>query len=344
MSLKVVRRLAPSSSAMLLIVLLVGFAVVSGGATIAGQNLQNVAQQAALLAPVSFGETVVLIAGGLDLSVGAVMAMSAALAIGLQPSGVVVAVLAALGFGILAGVINGLLVTRARIAPFIVTLGSLNLVTGLLLTYTHQQPIAGTMRGFTVLGAGTIGFIPVPMLIALGFALALHGMLRYTRLGRNMYAAGGNADAAFVAGVQVGRTQFASYVVSGGMAAVSGVLLASSLNAASAQVGFDTQLLALTAAIIGGASLLGGRGGVGGAFIGVVVLSVLNNGMDLLGVPTYYQIGTRALVLIIVVALDSLYALMAQRRLEMFRFGTRPAQTKERRSVARLLGVLAGRE
>jgi ribose/xylose/arabinose/galactoside ABC-type transport system permease subunit len=308
------RFVAQQSSLLLLLALIAVLAGLSGGSTVSGYNIENVARQIALSAPVAMGQAVVLIAGGVDLSVGSVLAMSGALAVGLQPHGVWVAVLAALAFGVGVGLVNGLLVARAGIAPFIVTLGTMSLFTGVLLTYTHEQPIPGREHSFTVWGGGSVGFVPVPAIIAVVVGLVLHGVLRYTRSGRNVYAVGGNPEAAHVAGISIARHQVLAFAMSGFCAALSGVLLASSLDSASVQVGVDTPLLSLAAAIIGGASLLGGRGGIGGALIGVAVLGVLANGMDSLGVPTYYQIGTRALILIAVVAFDAVHSNLLGRR------------------------------
>jgi ribose transport system permease protein len=280
-------------------------------------NMENVARQISLDAPVVFGEAVVLIAGGIDISVGSNMAMAGAITMGLQPLGTPVAVLAALLFGVLIGAVNGLLVTKGKIVPFIATLGTMSLVRGLLLTYTHQQPIPGTDSEFSFWGAGNIGFIPVPLIVTLLLMLALVIFLKYSRSGRNLYAIGGNKEAAHVAGISVDKSMFTAFVISGFTSALSGVLLASRLNSATVQVGNDTPLLALAAAIIGGASLLGGRGTIVGAFIGVLALGMLTNGMNLLGVLTYYQIAFRALILIAVVAIDAFSGNLTRRRLAM---------------------------
>lgn len=278
-------------------------------------NLENVARQISLDAPLVFGQAIVLIAGGIDISVGSTMAMAAALTIGLQPWGTLTAVIAALAFGALAGAFNGFLVTKGRIVPFVATLGTMSVIRGLLLTYTKQQPISGTDDAFTWWGGGSIGIVPVPLVITLLLLAALAVFLRRTRAGRNLYAIGGSRDAAYLAGIAVGRYQFLAYVLSGTLAAVSGVLLASRLNSATVQLGNDSALLSISAALIGGASLLGGRGAILGAFLGVLALGMLTNGMNLLGVDTYYQIAVRAAILIAVVAIDAFSMTMARRRL-----------------------------
>lgn len=279
------------------------------------QNLENVARQVSLDAPLVFGQTIVLIAGGIDISVGATMAMAAALAIGLQEYGTLPAVVAAIAFGAAVGAFNGLLVTRGGIVPFVATLGTMSVIRGLLLTYTGQQPLSGSDDAFVFWGGESIGIVPVPLILSLVILVALALFLGRTRTGRNIYAIGGNREAAYLAGIAVKRFEMLAFTLSGTLAAVSGVLLASRLNSATVQLGNDTALLSISAALIGGASLLGGRGTVVGAFLGVLALGMLTNGMNLLGVNTYYQIAIKATILIAVVAIDALSRTMARRRL-----------------------------
>ena len=293
------------------------FSLTVGETFLSTGNIGNIARQISIDAPVVFGQAIVLIAGGIDISVGSNMAMAGAITMGLQPYGTPVAVLAALAFGVLVGVVNGLLVTRGKIVPFIATLGTMSLVRGILLTYTRQQPISGRDPSFTFWGAGDIGFVPVPLLITLVLMAALFVLLKYSRAGRNLYAIGGNKEAAHLAGISVDRYLFLAFVISGFTASLAGVLLSSRLNSATVQVGIDTPLLSISAAIIGGASLLGGRGTVIGAFLGVLALGALTNGMNLLGVHTYYQIAIRALILIAVVAVDAFSGNLTRRRLEI---------------------------
>jgi ribose transport system permease protein len=296
------------------VAIFIALALTTGGTFLTPENLENVTRQVSLDAPVVFGETVVLIAGGLDLAVGATMAMAAILTIGFQDLGTTIATVVALGFGLAVGAANGLLVTRARIIPFIATLGTMSVARGVMLTYTHQQPLSGSIEGFDFWGASSVGPVPVPLIVALGLAAMLFLWLRYTRFGRNLYSIGGNREAAYLAGISVDRHIFAAFVASGVLSALSGVLLASRLNSATVQLGNDTPLLALSAALIGGASLLGGRGTIGGALLGVLALGMLANGLDLLGVETYHQIAIRAAILILVVGADALLGNLAKRR------------------------------
>jgi ribose/xylose/arabinose/galactoside ABC-type transport system permease subunit len=277
------------------------------GSTFTGPtNLGNMSRQVAIDAPHVMGQVIVLIAGGIDISVGSVMAMSAALAIGLQGYGVGVAVMAALLFGATVGAVNGLLVTKGKIVPFVATLGTMSVVRGMVLTYTKQQSMPSSVESFGFWGGGSIGTIPMPLIISVTIMVVLWWFLRNTAGGRGLYAVGGNKETAYLAGVPVAKVQFTAFVLSGTLAAVSGVLLASRLESANAQTGIDTPLLSIAAAIIGGASLLGGRGGIVSAFLGIASLGTLSSGMNLLGVSTYVQIATKALVLIGVVVVDAL--------------------------------------
>jgi ribose transport system permease protein len=222
-------------------------------------------------------------------------------------------VAAALAFGLGVGALNGLLVTRFGIVPFVATLGTMSLVRGLLLTYTQQQSIPIKNETLAWLG-NDLGPLPLPLLSSLALLALLSLMLSRTRMGRDIYATGGNREAAYLAGVAVDRSLFLAFLASGLLAALAGVLLAARLNAATVLLGMDTPLLTISAAMIGGASLLGGRGTMLGAFLGLVALGVLNNGMNLMGVHTHYQIAIRALILVAVVALDALAARLARRR------------------------------
>jgi ribose transport system permease protein len=303
--------------AVIAIAIFVTFAITTGQYFLTVGNLENVARQISLDAPLVFGQTLVLITGGIDISVGSTMAMATALTIGLQPYGTLFAVVAALAFGAGVGAFNGFLVTKGGIVPFVATLGTMSVIRGVLLTYTGQQPISGNDDAFTWWGGGSIGFVPVPLIITLLLLAALAFFLKRTRTGRNFYAIGGNRDAAYLAGIAVDRHLLFAYTISGLLAAVSGVLLASRLNSATVQLGHDTALLSISAALIGGASLLGGRGMIVGAFLGVLALGMLTNGMNLLGVQTYYQIAVRAAILVAVVTIDAVSRTFGRRRLSL---------------------------
>lgn len=282
------------------------FSIVLGSSFFNQLTIANISRQISIDAPIAIGQAIVLISGGIDISVGAVMAMSAAIVIGTQSLGTVVSIFLALLFGVLVGCINGLLVTKGKIVPFIATLGTMSVVRGLVLVYTDQKAIMGTIPGFEFLGSGSVGFIPTPFIFAFVILMIFHNVLTKMRIGRNFFAVGGDLDNAFLAGIPIFRSRFIPYVISSSLASVSGILLASRLNSANPQIGIDTALASIAAAIIGGASLLGGRGSVFGAFLGVATLGTLSTGMNLLGITTYFQIAIKSLVFICVVVIDAL--------------------------------------
>jgi ribose transport system permease protein len=307
----------------LLLALILFFSFTTGEYFLNFGNIQNIARQVSFDIPLALALTVALMVGGNDLSVGSVLSMAAALTMGLQAHGTYLAVLIALVFGIVIGALNGLLVTKAKIVAFISTLGTMTLVRGIMLTYTRQQPIAGHDEAFTFWGAGSLGPVPVPLILVLFLAVVLDIILKYSKLGRNLYAVGGNSEAAYLAGIRITRTKMFAFMFSGFLAAFSGVLLASRLNSSTVHLGLDSALWAIAAAIIGGASMAGGKGNVLGAILGVLTLGVLVNGMNLLGVHTYYQIGIKALILISVVTIDAISAMNLRKKLAMQAYGNR---------------------
>ena len=307
----------------LLAVLFIFFSISVGDLFLNIRNLHNLTRQISFNIPLALALTVVFIAGGIDISIGSVLSMSAAITMKMQPSGTYLAVLVALLFGVFIGAINGFLVTKGKIVPFIATLGTMTLVRGMMLTYTLQKPIIGQDEAFQFWGAGSIGIVPTPIIVVLLVALILFVVLNYTQFGRNLYAVGGNSEAAFLSGIRVNKFKFLSFVISGFLAAIAGVLLASRLNTSTPHIGLDSANWAIAAAIMGGASMMGGKGNVLGSVLGVVTLGILVNGMNLIGVHTYFQIGIRALILLVVVIIDAISIVNLRKRIEKQAYGDR---------------------
>lgn len=313
---RIVSLISGQSILIMLVMLIVLFSILTPSRFLSSENIGNVSRQISFDAIIALGMLVVLLTGGIDLSVGSVLSLAAALTMGLQPHGVGVAVAAAIVMGLAVGAFNGLMVTKGRVMPFIVTLGSMQIVYGIMLTYTHQEPISGTVAWFSVFGNGNLGPLPIPLLIMLVMLLIFHVGLVYTRFGRSLYAVGGNEEATRLAGIDANRVRFAAYVISGFCAALAGVLLASRLNASTIHIGLQTPLYVVAACIMGGASILGGRGSAVGACLGILALGILGNGMGMLGIPTFTQLAIRALILIAVVAIDAFYATTIRQRLQ----------------------------
>jgi len=277
---------------------------------LATSNLLNVLRQIAVNALLAFGMTTVILGGGIDLSVGSILAMSGALSAGLAVAGWPpgLAMLAALGAGALKGLFNGFFVAYARIAPFIATLGGLTILRGATLVYTDGRPITGLPEAFYVLGNGSLLGVPIPVWVMLAFLALTHALLRYTALGRMIYAMGGNEEAARLSGIPIVQVRLFTYGFSGLAAALGALVLTGRLNSAQPTAGSGFELDAIAAVVVGGTSLQGGRGGVTGTFLGAAIIGVLNNGMNLLDVSAFYQQIVKGGVILGALLIDRLVA------------------------------------
>ena len=268
-------------------------------------NLLNVLLQISMDGIVACGLTLVILCGGLDLSVGAVTALSGVLFVTSLHLGIGFAGVVALFGGGCVGLANGLLIARAGLNPLIVTLGSMAVVQGTSLWMSRGYPIPGPGGDFELLGGGFFLHIPLPIVFFALVILAGHFALAHTQFGRDLYAIGNNREAARLADIpQVSRECWA-YVLCSLLAAFSGMILASRLNTGSPIIGQDTPLQAIAAIVLGGTSLYGGRGGILQTVIGMATIGVLSNGLNLLNVSPAYQWGIKGSVLILVAGLDS---------------------------------------
>jgi len=269
-------------------------------------NLLNILQQSSINALIALGMTLVIISGGIDLSVGPTAALSAVLGATLMTSGVPVplAILATLGVGAMCGLFSGSLIAYAGLQPFIVTLGGLSLFRAIALIYTGGNPVFGIPLEFRTLINSMLFGIPTPILIVAVIALVLWTVMNKTPLGEYILAIGGNEEAARVAGVPVKRTKVTVYIFSGLLASLASLILIGRLGAAEPTIGNLWELDAIAAAAIGGASLMGGKGSIFGTLIGVVILGVLRNGLTLLNIQAFYQLLATGLIIIIAMLID----------------------------------------
>lgn len=269
-------------------------------------NLINILQQSAINACIALGMTLVIISGGIDLSVGPVAALSAVLGAAMLVAGVPVplAIAGALATGVFCGFLNGALITWGGLQPFIVTLGGLSLYRALALIYTGGQPIFGLPDGFRAFTNGSLAGIPNPVVIVAVLALLAWVILNKTPLGEYFMAVGGNPEAARIAGVPVTLTKLAAYMISGLMAAVAAMVLIGRLGAAEPTLGTLWELDAIAAAAIGGASLMGGRGSILGTLIGCIILGTMRNGLTLLNVQAFYQLLATGIIIIVAMLID----------------------------------------
>lgn len=255
-------------------------------------NLFNLGSQTSVKAVMAVGVTLVIITGGIDLSVGSVAALSGVVGVllmaehGLNP---LLGVLGGLAVGATAGLVNGLLVSRVGLPPFIATLGMLSVARGVVLITTGAVAVFGAPDSFRLLGQGVLGPVPVPVLLIVFVALAGHVILTRTRLGRYAYVLGSNPEAARLSGVAVNRHITAVYVLSGMFAGLGGMIAASRINSGQPNFGEGLELDVIAAVVIGGASLFGGRGTILGSLIGAFLVAVIRNGAVQLGIGTFYQ-------------------------------------------------------
>jgi ribose transport system permease protein len=269
-------------------------------------NLVNVVLTMSVIGIVSIGMTYVMLSGGIDLSVGSAMALSAVVAATYAKSGspFVVVVLIGVGIGFLIGLINGLAITKLRVPPLIATLAMLSVARGIQLIYSHGVTVFGLGDAVGWLGRGALGPIPVPIvLLLLLYILASFGLSR-TAFGRKVYAVGGNERAARIVGIPVERIKISVYILSSILASVGGLILISRLDSAPAIIGTGLELDTIAAVVIGGTSLTGGKGGVWGTLIGVAILALIQNALNLLNVSPYFTQLVQGLVIFTAVAID----------------------------------------
>jgi inositol transport system permease protein len=269
-------------------------------------NLVNVARQISVNGILAVGVTYVLLTGGVDLSLGSLVALTGVIAAGFAHPGewpVVVPLCLGIAAGAGCGVLNGAVITRARVAPFIVTLGMMSAARGLALVVSRGRPVSNLSAGFRSVG-GEVWGVPIPVLVLLVVAGVSWAFLANTRLGRYIYAVGGNEQAARAAGLNVDGVKTFAYTVCGGLAGLAGVVLAARITTGQPNAGVGYELDAIAAAVIGGTSLSGGVGGIGGTILGALLMGVINNGLDLLNVSSYYQQIVKGIIVIGAVWLD----------------------------------------
>jgi ribose transport system permease protein len=270
-------------------------------------NFINILRQAALQFMMSAGLTIVILTAGIDLSIGAVLGLSACIAASLITSGyMVLGIAAGLFAALVCGLVNGVLVTLGRIPPFIATYGTLWIAFGLGYVFMKGEVIYGLPPGFRLFGAGFVWGIPVPVFVAAALLAALHFLLHKTILGRAVYAIGGNPDAARLSGMPVTRRLIAVYGLSGLLSGVAALVVIARINAADSSLGEDLLLPAIAAVCLGGTSLFGGVGGIMGTAVGSVILAVIVNGINLLGVQTFWQNAVMGTIILISVLVDQL--------------------------------------
>ena len=269
-------------------------------------NLLNIAQQTSINAIIAVGMTFVIITAGIDLSVGSIMAFAGVVLAWAIQSGVPIplALLIGLAVGLVCGVVNGLLITFGKLPPFISTLGMMSVARGAALLFTQGRPISGFSNSFRFLATGEILYIPTPVIIMIIVYIIAHYVLTHTKLGRYTYAMGGNEEAAVLSGVNVKMYKTIVYGLCGMLSGLAAIILTARLNSAQPIAGIMYELDAIAATVIGGTSLVGGEGTIAGTLIGALIMGVLRNGLNLLGVSSFVQQTVIGSVIIIAVLID----------------------------------------
>ncbi|MEV0044513.1 ABC transporter permease [Nocardia rhamnosiphila] len=271
------------------------------------ENFSTILIAAAPFALIALGQTMVILTGGIDLSVGSVIAMAAmasALTAKNNPDAMWLALVVAVGVGLAAGLVNGFVVARLNVPPFIATLGMLTLGSGIAYVIGGGAPINGLPDGFGTYANTELLGVKIPVLLMIAGLVALGIIMKRTAFGLRVYAVGGNRLAAEIAGVKADRILLSVYVISGGLAGLSGLMLASRVISGAPNLGSGYELDAIAAVVIGGASLMGGRGTIWGTALGLLLIQTLNNGLDLLVVPAYWQDVITGALIVAAVAID----------------------------------------
>ncbi|MDO4343563.1 MAG: ribose ABC transporter permease [Eubacteriales bacterium] len=269
-------------------------------------NFLNILQQAAINLCVAVGMTFVIITGGIDLSVGSVMALSGMIIAKIMDGGMTpaVAVLIGLAAGVLLGGLNGLMIAKMKLQPFLVTLGTMSAYRGITLIISDGLPVRGFSSAYVNFMNSLNGLIPLPIIISLILAFAALIVLRYFKFGQYLFALGGNEEATRLSGINTAKMKIMTYAFSGFCSALAAVIFLGRLGAADPQAGNGYEMNAIAAAAIGGASLAGGKGSIVGTIIGCLILQTLNNGLTLLNVQSFYQTFAIGVIVLIATMID----------------------------------------
>lgn len=272
-------------------------------------NIFNVLRQSASNLMLACGMTMVIILGGIDLSVGSIIAMSGCFAAGAVVWGglpEIVGILIGILSGLVFGLFNGFMISQTRIPPFIVTLASMNIAKGIAQVYSGGKPIRCMTDAWKFLGAGYVGPFPTPVITMFVVFIIAVLLLNHTRIGRHIYAVGGNDTAAKFSGIDTAKVKFVVFAFSGVMAGLAGVTIASRLYSGTCTSGDGAEMDAIAAVVVGGTSMAGGSGKLGGTLIGVLIIGILNNGLNLMGINSNWQYIVKGAVILLAVYVDFL--------------------------------------
>ncbi len=271
------------------------------------KNLFNILRQISTNMLLACGMTMVIILGGIDLSVGSIIALSGVISAGCVARyglPIPVALLVGVLIGLVIGSVNGGIIAFTTIPPFIVTLATMNVARGLAKVYTGGSPVRVVTKEWQFLGAGYIGPVPVPVIIMIVVVIITAFIMNRTKMGRHIYAVGGNAQAAVFSGIKVSKVKFFVHAFSGVMAGLAGIILASRMYSGQPTAGEGAEMDAIAAVVVGGTSMSGGSGKIGGTVIGALIIGILNNGLNLLNVNSFWQDVVKGIVILLAVLID----------------------------------------
>lgn len=269
-------------------------------------NILNIFNYISIEGIIVIGMTYLIILRELDLSVGSTMALSGVLAIYFQKYGIFAGILSGLALGIAVGFLNGLLVTKLKLSSIAATIGTMIMLNGFVFAFTKDATIKGTNEAFPLIANASFLKIQVPILVFIFLVVIFEVILKKTYFGRNVYAVGGNALASKFFGINVDRIKISAFVITGFLAGLAGVLLASKINIASGRIGLNTAILVITAVLLGGVSLSGGEGSIIKSFQGILLIGILNSAMVILQTNSFIQVMIRGSILILILVVDAL--------------------------------------
>lgn len=308
----IVTFLKENSGILIALVILCAFLIINpktSSSFLTSKNIFNVLRQISTNLYVACGMLMVIILSGIDLSVGSIIALSgcvAAAAVSRHDLPIFVGMLLGLLIGVVVGSVNGLVIAKTTIPPFIVTLATMNIAKGLAYVMTGGSPVRVMSKEWQFIGAGYIGSIPTPVIILIFIVLLSWFIMNRTKLGRHMYAVGDNPQAALYSGINIKKVKFLIHVYSGLMAALAGIVLASRMYSGQPTAGDGAEMDAIAATVVGGTSMSGGYGRISGTVIGALIIGVLNNGLNLLGVNSFWQYVVKGFVILLAVYADYL--------------------------------------
>lgn len=287
---------------------LVIFFSVASDVFLSFDNIMNVLRQVSVVGIVAVGMTFVILTGGIDLSVGAVIAVTGVVTAQLMVNGVhpILAILASIGVAVLIGIVNAFFSHEFKLNPMIVTLGVMTILKGVSYIVTGGLPVYGFSPAFKVIGQGYLGPIPIPIIIMLVCFGVGYFILKYTSFGTSIYGLGGNEEAVRLAGINIRKTKYQVFIFCSILSAIAGIVLLSRVNNAQPNAGLGYEMDVITGVVLGGVSMSGGEGKISGVFIGILVMAVLANGMLLMGISEYFQWVVKGMVMLLAISYDKI--------------------------------------